>query len=284
LTTHHDPTRGDHTGTLRLYTHNIWAFGGEWSDRRRVLIDGIAELAPDVVLLQETMLTDAYDQARDILGAEYTIVHAQTREANGSGISIGSRWPILAVEELDLKGVSPRTGDFACTTFLAEIEAPAPFGRLLLVNHFPDYHTNHEIERERQTVIAARAIDEIVAHRSAHVLLGGDLDAEPDAASLRFLAGKQSLGEMSVCYQNAWDAVHPGEPGHTFTPVSPLVPPAWPFKRIDHIFLRCGEDDQPTLAIVACDVVFAEPRNGVWASDHFGLVADFTVQTSLSDR
>lgn len=263
---------------LRLYTHNIWALSGEWSDRRNVLIVGIADLSPDLVLLQETMLTESYDQASDILGHDYTVVHSRTRGTNGSGVSIGSRWPITAVHELDLKVVSPRTVDFPCTTLVAEIAAPDPFGHILLVNHFPDYHTTHEYERERQTVLATRAVEALVGVRPGHVLLGGDLDAEPDAASLRFLSGKQSLDEMSVCYVNAWDAVHPGEPGHTFTPVSPLVPATWPFKRIDHLFIRCGTDDQPTLTITTCDVVFDTPRDGVWGSDHFGLLAEFAVR------
>ena len=44
-------------------------------------------------------------------------------------------------------------------------------------------------------------------------------------------------------------------------------------RRIDYIFVRCDEHG-PTLPIAACSLAFDEPRNGVWASDHFGLVAD----------
>ena len=156
------------------------------------------------------------------------------------------------MRELDLSVVSPRTGDFACTTLIAEIAAPPPFGPLLLVNHFPDYQVDHELERERQTVLAARALENMVAERPMHVLLAGDLDAEPDAASLRFLTGKQSLDGISVCYRNAWDSAHPGEPGHTFTPDNPLAPADWPFRRIDHILVRCGHAaDRPSASPAA---------------------------------
>jgi hypothetical protein len=35
-----------------------------------------------------------------------------------------------------------------------------------------------------------------------------------------------------------------------------------------------GAHGGPTLEIAACERVFDEPVNGVWASDHFGLIAD----------
>jgi endonuclease/exonuclease/phosphatase family metal-dependent hydrolase len=119
-----------------------------------------------------------------------------------------------------------------------------------------------------------------VTQRARHVVLVGDLDAEPDAASVRFLAGKQSLDRMSVCYRNAWDSQHPGEAGHTFTAQNSLMAQAnwdWPFQRIDHILVRCGRHGGPTLRIVACELAFNESVQGVWASDHFGLVADLVI-------
>lgn len=80
---------------------------------------------------------------------------------------------------------------------------------------------------------------------------------------------------MSVCFRDAWVAAHASEPGPTFTPDNPLVAdPDWPFRRIDYIFIRCGEHGGPTLAITACEPIFTEPVDGVWASDHFGLCAD----------
>jgi len=110
------------------------------------------------------------------------------------------------------------------------------------------------------------------------VVLGGDLDAEPDAASLRYLAGRQSLAGTSVCYRSAWDMAHPGERLATFTERNPLMREAtggWPFQHIDHLFVRCGPHGWPTLKAVRCELVGASPHGETWASDHFGLVADF---------
>jgi hypothetical protein len=41
--------------------------------------------------------------------------------------------------------------------------------------------------------------------------------------------------------------------------------------------LRC-DDHGPTLDVRDCGRLFDEPRDGVWASDHFGVVADLTAR------
>ena len=100
----------------------------------------------------------------------------------------------------------------------------------------------------------------------------GQLDA------IRLISGHQSLDGASVCYRDAWESVHPGEPGETFTPDNPLVADwDWPFRRIDYVFVRCGEHGGPTLEITACERIFDHPMDGVWASDHFGVYADLEI-------
>jgi endonuclease/exonuclease/phosphatase family metal-dependent hydrolase len=90
---------------------------------------------------------------------------------------------------------------------------------------------------------------------------------------------------MSVCYRDAWGSTHPGEPGHTFTAENPLVTAEnWDWelelgRRIDYILVRCSAHG-PTLDIRACERLFDEPVDGVWASDHFGVVADLSAQTA----
>ncbi len=266
--------------SARVLTLNLWGRRGAWEDRRRVLVDGLRALSPDLVAFQEAVVTDGYDQVEDLLGRGYHVAHQRAREPaqegveEGQGISIASRWPIRDVREIDLH-VTPRAEGFACGALLTEIEVPPPIGDLLFVNHLPSWQPQLEYERELQAVPVARAIEEAVEGRDVHVVLAGDLDAEPDAASIRFWRGRQGVDGVSVCYRDAWESRHPNERGETFTTVNPLMSSRdWPFRRIDYIFVRCVEHGGPTLDIRSCELSFDEPVGDVWASDHFGVVAD----------
>jgi endonuclease/exonuclease/phosphatase family metal-dependent hydrolase len=268
------------TGTppsdLRVATLNLWGVRGPWAERRSVLVDGFRALAPDLVAFQEAIVTDDYDQVADVFSPGFHLAHQRAREPDGQGISIASRWPLGELHEVDLQ-VTPRTKDFACATLIAEVLTPEPVGPLLFVNHLPNWQLDLEYERELQTVIAARRIEELRGRGGRHVILAGDLDAVPEAASIRFWTGRQSLDGMSVCYRDAWESANPGTSGDTFTPVNPLVSD-WerPFRRIDYVLVRCVESG-PTLAIRSCTRIFDQPVDTVWASDHFGVVADLAV-------
>jgi endonuclease/exonuclease/phosphatase family metal-dependent hydrolase len=283
MSTNQFPNVRPHLGEVRVLTLNLWQRYGNWAERRRVLTDGFRALQPDLVAFQESIKTDEYDQVTDLLGPGFNVIHQKSRDPNGMGVSIASRWPLEEVWEVDLN-VTPRTAGFPCTTLVAGVLAPDPLGPLLFVNHFPNWQLNFEHERELQALAAARFVEERARLRDQQVVLAGDLDADPDSASIRFWSGRQSLGDMSVCYRDAWESTRPDDPGYTFTPHNPLMRDQvvrgqrpfrdWPFRRIDYIFVRCGEHGGRALDIAACAVIFDEPVNGVWASDHFGLVAD----------
>lgn len=70
---------------LRLATLNTWGTRGDWAVRQPVLAAGFTELAPDLVTLQETILTNDYDQARDVLKAGYQLVHQVKPTASQTG-------------------------------------------------------------------------------------------------------------------------------------------------------------------------------------------------------
>lgn len=282
---------GDDYGTgrvdrLRVLTLNLFGRRRGWSERRTAILAGLRTLQPDLVGFQEAIVDDAYDQARDLLGPDFHIVHQSNREPGeppdverGQGFSIASRWPLRNVHELDLH-VTPRTADFACGAMVAELLAPAPLGPLLVVYHNPSWKLQLEYERELQAPSTGRFVEGLVGDRDVPVILFGDLDADPDAASVRFWTGRQALDGTSVCYRDCWESAHPNDPGHTFTPTSPLMGDRdWPFKRIDYLFVRCGEHGGPLLDIESCELAFDQPIDGVWASDHFGLVADLAVPT-----
>lgn len=268
----------DDRPVLRVYNHNVLGRRAGWDARRPVLRKLIGGFDPDVVLLSEEIVTDGYDQTVDLVGEDYHVVHSQARsDGEGSGISVASRWPVGDHRELDLTADGPPVYEFRWVALLVTIYAPGPFGRMLVVNHFPEAAAPREAERERQAVAVAGAVEDLVADDDRLVILGGDLDADPDAASVRFLTGKQSLLGSSVCYRDAWEVTHPDERGWTLDPANEIVRttmPGWPYRRIDHLLVRCGRTGMPPVDVVACERVGAEAVDGIWASDHAGLVTD----------
>jgi endonuclease/exonuclease/phosphatase family metal-dependent hydrolase len=267
---------------LRVMTLNLLSPDhGDWGRRRSVLQAGIANSGPHLIALQETVWGNGYDQALDLLGADYHVIRHSGRSADGVGAVFGSRWPVGTVREVDLH-VTGRVDLPWCAAVVAEIEAPPPIGPLLFVHYKPTYHVGYAYERELQASACAEFVEEQLAGRDLHVLLAGDFDDTPDSASVRFWTGKQSLHGSSVAYRDAWAAIHPDDPGHTFTPLNPLERDGEMSlelgRRIDYVMVRCGIHG-PTLSIVDCRLAFDEPIDGVWASDHFGVIADLTVPT-----
>jgi endonuclease/exonuclease/phosphatase family metal-dependent hydrolase len=266
---------------VRVLTLNLWGLGGDWPTRLAVVREELRELRPDLVAFQEAWKTDEHDTPAEVVGPEYHVAHQTTGLLrDGNCAAIASRWPLRAMHAVDQQ-LSPRAADFPATTLIAEVDAPDPLGPLLFVNHLPSWKRELELERELQTVAAARRVEELVSERSAHVVLAGDLDAVPDASSIRFLSGLQSLDGMSVCYLDAWATMHTGDPGHTFATRNPLCLAESDVRqeisrRIDYVFVRCDENG-PTLEIAACELAFDQPIGGAWASDHFGVLADLAV-------
>lgn len=263
---------------MRVLTMNVFAHHRDWPRRREVLRTGLADLQPDVALFQETVRTDTYDQVTEMLGSGYRVYHQHGRSEDGTGASFASRWPFEIVREADLhtSDAGDPTGWIGSMAAF-EVAVPAPIGPVIVAHHKPTWQSGAEAERERQALAMARLVAELVAGSDRHVVLAGDLDATPDAASIRFLTGRQSLDGMSVCYVDGWEAVHAEEPGHTHTPVNELRTARWrprPGRRIDYVMVRCGEHGG-TLDVTACELAFDRPVDGIWASDHFGVWADF---------
>ena len=193
---------------------------------------------------------------------------------------------MTAVHEIDLTIGGPPIDEYAWASLIVQIDGPPAVGRFLVANHFPDAAVDHEYERERQAVMVTRRIRELADANDLPVVLAGDLDAEPDAASLRFLTGRQSLHGVGEAYVRAWEVVHPGEPCWTLDPVNALHAaqlPGWPYQQIDHILVRCNRAGTTSFRVDACERVHTNPRDGVWASDHFGLAADLSVINPVVD-
>jgi endonuclease/exonuclease/phosphatase family metal-dependent hydrolase len=265
--------------SLRALSLNLFAQHGDWPARRQALRAGLARLRPDVLALQEAVVDETYDQALDLLGGDYQVAHQRVGlvgDGRHHGASVASRWPIRQVHEVDLH-LTARTGDYSCGTVIAEVLAPQPLGRLLVVSHGSSWAWWAEHERELQALAVVHRIEALLSDQPAHVVVGGDFNATPDSSSMWFWTGRRSLDGTSTAYRDCWESVHGNDPGLTFDPRNPLThhdePDRNRGRRIDYLLVRC-HDHGPTLRIADCRLAFDEPVDGVMASDHYGVVAD----------
>jgi endonuclease/exonuclease/phosphatase family metal-dependent hydrolase len=267
------------TDAVRVLTFNVLMVESASGHERHELVRRLLpDLRPDVVALQEVTRSPEFDQAVDLLGAPFAIVDLPGWTPQHVGECLASRWPLGEVLTLDQPIAGHGQDGPRAAAVAVEVRCPPPLGTLLAVHHKAAYELPAEHVREQQALATARFVEDLVADRpDLPVVLMGDLNAGPDAASVRFLTGRQSVAGIGVRYEDAWEAGHGDEPGHTFTPRNPLVRagemPLERGRRIDHIMTRSGPHGPP-LDVADCRLVFDRPVDGVWASDHFGVLAE----------
>lgn len=272
---------------LRILAMNVQNDEG---DPRRIglLNQGLRAINPDVVALQEV----AYPAERSQLEAllEGTALHG-THQADVmayappfadqyGGTAVASRWPHRVLEVLD-----PRMADVPDVpwcTLATSIPLPGG-GELLFIATTASWRSDAASARERQA-IAVTDLDSR-HRRTLPTIIAGDFNAGPDAASIRYLTGQQALHGRSVAYHDAWAVAGDG-PGFTWTvdndaartEIAQIVRQPGYRRRFDYIFVGSWHaHPQAHCRIEAADLAFTEPVDGMWASDHFGVVADVEI-------
>jgi endonuclease/exonuclease/phosphatase family metal-dependent hydrolase len=257
---------------LRVLTLNIWNVSGHWRSRREAILGVLRRGEPDVVCLQEVVANERGNQAEwlaSALGA-WSVAYAGEPVADGSarfGNAVLSRWPIESNSSTQLPYVADELE-------VQRVVVHARTGGVDVFSTHLAWQLHDAALRERQVQALVRFLSE---HSDPAAPLGpvvaGDFNAEPDSSAIRYLSGLASLDGTSIYLQDAWRLAGDGGPGITWSNRNPHAAlDQEPDRRIDYIFSgfhgRNG-GGRP----VQCRVVADEPADGVWPSDHFGLLA-----------
>ena len=283
-------------GPLSVFTLNLNIDRPDPSGDRLVR-DEIQRLQPDLVSFQEALWhEEAADQARRILeGLSYEVVHQfDLQEPDRPyGTAIASRFPVVRSDLVKLPSTS-RGREFPRAIQAAEIQVPDPVGRVLLVNPKPHFEPHMELEREMQAVAVADYVDRNADPEGFPPLIAGDLDATPDASSIRFLTGLKSLQGRSTCFVDTWIASGNTEPGYTWSSdndftrglADRLFGGSEVRRRIDYVLMGSPLLYKGFARVQESEIVLDQPRGGVWASGHFGLFVTLgvTSETRLRER
>jgi endonuclease/exonuclease/phosphatase family metal-dependent hydrolase len=272
---------------LRVVTLNVWNTEGD-PRRARLINAELRRLDPDLVAFVEVVKSAEHDQLAELIDGtglhgthELDVLATAPPDVDRyGGNALATRWPHRVVEELDLR--LPDAPDLPWCTLAAAVTLPGE-GELLFIATCLAWRMESEAARERQAV----AITDLDERRRTDLpsIIAGDFNATPDAACMRYFTGLQSLGGRSVYYHDAWAVAGEG-PGYTWTGDNPNTVPtieamAGPHehhRRIGYVLVG-GPQAHPraTCRVVEARLAFDKSDDGVWPSDHFGVVADLEI-------
>ncbi|MBB4570794.1 endonuclease/exonuclease/phosphatase family protein [Rhizobium leucaenae] len=273
---------------VRVVTLNVWNVEGD-SRRHNIINQELRRLKPDLVALQEVIQSAearTLDTMMDGLGLHVThqqdvqVVAPPYADRYG-GAAIATRWPHKVVEVLDPR--MPQAPDVPWATLAATVDL-GDIGSILFIGTTAAWRPAAEAARERHAV----AITDLDSrHRQdLPTIIAGDLNANPDAASIRYLTGRQSLDGRSVCYYDAWEIGGHGK-GDTWTVANPnaaagaerIIGQANYHRRFDYVLVGSWDAHPNGRAeIQSAERVFDQPAGGVWPSDHYGVMVDIELQ------
>jgi endonuclease/exonuclease/phosphatase family metal-dependent hydrolase len=271
---------------LRVVTLNVWNEEGD-PGRTELINSELRRIDPDLVALQEVVRRPDRDQLAELVAG--TGLHAthETEVAGESppevlrygGNAVATRWPHRVVEALGRDWDFP---DAPWRPMAASVPLPDE-GEVLFIATTTSYRLDAEAFREREALALA---DLDARHRTAlPTIMAGDFNATPDASSIRFLTGRQSLAGRSTAYHDAWAVAGSGS-GYTWSCGNPntdkdrehLVRQPNHRRRIDYVFVGSAHaHPDARCRIRSATLAFDKPSEGIWPSDHFGVVVEVDI-------
>ena len=277
--------------SLRVLTWNLWWRFGRWQERRKVIVVELRRMRPDVCGLQEVWADERENLAASIaeeLGMHHAYAPSPApgkwqRRIGDAGVEVGcavlSRWPITESDARRLPtGDEPDEGR---TVLYARIDAPRA-GVPFFVTHLNSGLGQAALRKEQVGAIAGFMSEK---GQDAHPpVLAVDFNAPPDADEAPDLVGKAPPPVRGFVLADAWGYARPLEPGWTWDRRNPHVAATFePDARIDYLFV--GPPGGDGLGQVLDVGLFGTgPVDGVWASDHFGVLAVLRGGPEHADR
>jgi endonuclease/exonuclease/phosphatase family metal-dependent hydrolase len=271
--------RAKEVATMRVLTLNIWARNGPYATRQELLRHEVSGLAPDLIALQEVDAGPGEsNQAAELfepLGYRVAYERREGEYRADPGIAVASRHPIREQRLIEL----PHGG----AAVAARIDAggdPFWFCSAVPMPIWP----HQEGGREDEAVALDTALTELADGDELPPILAGDFDATPDAASIRFLTGRQSLQGRSTHWMDAFALAGTGAPGWTWTVDNPYVAPfaaavyaqSARRRRIDYVFVGSPFRWRPRVVVRSCRIAVTGTPEAA-PSDHYGVVADLEI-------
>jgi endonuclease/exonuclease/phosphatase family metal-dependent hydrolase len=235
----------------------------------------LEELGADVLCLQEVWASERENQAEALagrLGMRFAWAASSRPERWRQridyarvdvGVAILSRWPLVDRDTHTLP-------ESEMPTLHAVADTPA--GRLPVFTVHLEAAPGGSAVRCRQVSALAAYVAQKV-HGDLPPVVAGDFNAEPDSDEVRLFEGHKTAAPVpGQLFVDAWRFAKPGAPGWTWDRSNPDVAAmGFPDSRIDYVFV--GMPLSGRGRVLSARRFAAEPVEGVWGSDHCGVLA-----------
>jgi endonuclease/exonuclease/phosphatase family metal-dependent hydrolase len=304
---HHTPK-----SSLKIVVYNIWNYNAPWYSRMKLLVDQIKAEGGDIVAMQEVrydyfrkwsnalrfdedqkeredlLINSRFqaDQIRRLLTGHqfvYDVAMTDLEVFQGGfhvdeGLATFSKLPILDTSALRLSRVMT-DGEDGHNRLCQHSEIEISKGRKI---HVFNTHLSLSPRARKRIVIESL---EYMNQFPAPQIYVGDFNDEPDSWILHFLTGSESTEDgLKGNFKDAWVEIRDKEgltekEGFTFLSNNPT-------KRIDFILYRNTVENEslpaPTFKLSPKEVytIGKEKEGNLLASDHFGLVGNFLIESS----
>ena len=244
---------------MKILTLNTWQERGDWQKRWEVTFDGLTKFRADIVGFQELFNGSWAAEVQKKTGFPNVLYKDES-----CGLVLFSRFPVKAwgVETLSQSPLE----EYGRYVLWAELEVKKK--KLFVFNtHFSWMLADTET-RMKQAGEVLQLISQVAPNEETLVM--GDLNATHHSPEI---SGFIHQGAFRDLYAQK----HHLDSGFTWDNRNPYVASAehkLPDRRIDFILTR---GSGPLLKdLVSCEIVFTKPNSkGFWASDHYGVLAEF---------
>lgn len=264
LATEHTARVETRATTVTVLSFNLWHDKGDWPKRRAMILAEIERLKPDVIALQEVLQRDGLrNQAEDLAAALGYRVQFVSVDPPGAARRYGNALLTRKRPETrEMRKLEPL--DDYRTAAHARLRPGPPRTRI-------DVYATHLHNDQAGGAIRATQVSSLLnfidtTAQGSYVIVAGDFNSDADSPELQALAAR---------YRDAYGNAHP-DASRNVTAHTTLNPAYLPAQRIDHVFY-----DPIGFELVEARVVLKQSRDGVWPSDHFGLLVKLRTRPKL---
>lgn len=272
--------------TIRIASINLLNNPSGFGKRAQLLAQELERIQPDVLCLQEIASLEERQLVALMEQLGYVNSYAASRNKHRNGFFYGnmtfSRLPIIDAEELALQVVKAPITPLAG----AVVHVRKQNTLFTVINVHLAWGADNEWVRLRQVEEIADYAKRLRRESPHPVVLAGDFNSVPRSTTYQFLTGnREGSRQNGTFWIDAWQMWGTPENEITSDPTTywavqtakphNLDPALIPMRRIDYLYAYdwCyGRSGSPMNFQRFADTV---DKNGMTASDHYGIWADF---------